>query len=122
MNSTGAPITTMMLCDIPCRQTIEKLIAAINAIGFADTYDLVYLPSHEARRKVKHMKNIGYAFVNFKSPEDAAAFSYAFEDMSFPSCLSTKRSYTKPANYQGFKINFERHSKMKQAGCFLTFA
>ena len=64
------PIITFMLCSIPSRTSIRELIGAVNSFGFANTYDLVFLPCRPQRRRLTPT-NFGYAFVNFSSPEHA---------------------------------------------------
>lgn len=115
------PITTLMICDIPCRQTIQQVIDSINANGFTGTYDLVYMPPQKGFRRPKHSQNMGYAFVNFKRTEYAAAFEHIFKDFTFPNCHSKKLSYAKPAHCQGYKANLEMHSKLRLSGCLITF-
>merc|ERR1712118_485791 len=58
-----AEITTLMLCDIPCRQSIEQIIDAINMLGFEGRYDLVYRPAKRPTLR----QNMGYSFVNFNT-------------------------------------------------------
>jgi hypothetical protein len=117
----SGPITTLMMCDIPCRQTIRKVIDAINNHGFSGTYDMVYMPPQKGFRRPKHSQNMGYAFVNFKLPEYALAFGQAFQNFTFPHCASSKLSYCKPAHCQGYERNVEMHSKQRSSGCLLTF-
>lgn len=117
----GTPITTLMICDIPCRQTIQQVIDAINSHGFTGTYDLVYMPPQKGFRRPKQSQNMGYAFVNFKRPEYASAFEHIFKNFSFPNCSSQKKSYAKPAHCQGYNENLEIHSKLRLSGCLLTF-
>lgn len=116
-------ITTLMICDIPCRQNINQIIDAINVHGFENTYDLVYMPAHKASRVVNHFQNVGYAFVNFKQPEYACGFMQAFQNYRFPNCLSKKLSYARPAHHQGFQANMDMHLKQRRAsGCrLITF-
>lgn len=114
-------VTTLMICDIPCRQTIQQLMDAIHAQGFAGTYDLIYMPPQKGRHTPKHSQNMGYAFVNFKQPEYATAFARVFQNFRFPSCYSTKLSYTKPARCQGYEANAEMHAKHRISGCLVTF-
>jgi hypothetical protein len=115
--------TTLMICDIPCRQNINQIIDAINVHGFENSYDLVYMPAHKASRVVNHFQNVGYAFVNFKRPEYASGFIQAFQNYSFPNCLSKKLSYARPAHHQGFQANLDMHLKQRRAsGCrLITF-
>jgi len=37
---------TMMICNIPCRLSEADVIGAIHSVGFAGTYDFVYLPDN----------------------------------------------------------------------------
>jgi hypothetical protein len=56
---TEEKITTVMLCDIPCRQTIEQVVAVLNVVCFANSYNLVYMPCN--RPKYSQKINMGYA-------------------------------------------------------------
>merc|ERR1719174_1665775 len=114
-------ITTLMICDIPCRRTVEQVIDAINAYGFSGAYDLVYMPHQRGRRSPKNSQNVGYAFVNFKRPEFAASFMRVFQNVQFPNCASEKRSFAKPARFQGLRTNVDMHSSQRAAGCLLLF-
>jgi len=110
-------VTTLMICDIPCRQTVDQIIDAINHHGFTNTFDLVYMPS----KRPKYSQNMGYAFVNFKTAEHAMEFGKVFQNFRFPSCLSKKLSYTKPARQQGYAENVNRYIKQRAVGCLVTF-
>lgn len=110
-------VTTLMLCDIPCRRTVEQIIEVINALGFANTFNLVYMPS----KRPKYVQNMGYAFVNFKSAEQATAFGEAFQSFRFPNTSSKKVSYTKPARYQGYAGNLNMYLNQCAMGCLVTF-
>jgi len=94
---SSEPATTMMICNIPCRFGQTDVVEAIHSIGFAGLYDFVYLPS----RSGKHHANIGYAFVEFKSAENAERFACAFDHFQFPGTKSTKRCTVKNAHQQG---------------------
>jgi len=114
--------TTLMIADIPCRQTIQQLIEAMNGLGFEGTYDLVYMPPQKGYRRQNHAQNMGYAFVNFKEPQYASSFAQSFHNFTFPHCYSSKLSYTKPARCQGLEANLAMHSKQRSPGCLITFA
>lgn len=114
-------ITTMMMCGIPCRRSVCQVVDVINEHGFEGTYDLVYLPEQKRFQSSRRKHSLGYAFVNFKLPEHAAAFCTAFQDYVFPTCTSDKVSYTKPARCQGYEANLQLHSQHRMAGCFLLF-
>lgn len=100
-------VTTVMF-DIPCRLTQEQLIDSICDMGFADTYDFLYVPS------VKN-SNRGYAYVNFTSHEKAAAFAKVLPAYTFPNAKYSKKRFTVKAAYtQGKEANILRnmHSKV----------
>lgn len=115
------PITTMMICDIPCRKTTAQVLEAIDSFGFAGTYDLIYMPPQKGFRRANHSQNMGYAFINFKTPEWAAEFCKVFQNYSFPNSCSTKLTYAKAAHRQGYQDTMELHAKQRVSGCLLTF-
>jgi hypothetical protein len=92
--------TTMMIRNIPCRLSQNDVIEAINACGFADTYDFVYLPT--GRHGTTSKGNLGYGFVNFKSSQHAEHFGVMFENFQFPGTSSSKKCTLKYAHLQGF--------------------
>jgi len=99
ISSAGA-MTTMMICNIPCRSTRDDVIEAIHSTGFADTYDFVYVPC--GRRAATRIGNMGYAFVNFKSCQHAEDFAVGFDNFRFPGTHSSKTCTVKYAHMQGF--------------------
>jgi len=106
------PITTLMLCGLPCRLCPQEIIDVIDEKGFSDAVDLLYVPPppQTGRRAARPWtRNLGYAFVNLKTPELATAFAHAFHKFAFPNNCSAKRCYTKPAHVQGFEANAERN-------------
>mmetsp|Transcript_70993 Transcript_70993/g.170062 ORF Transcript_70993/g.170062 Transcript_70993/m.170062 type:complete len:256 (-) Transcript_70993:143-910(-) len=63
-------VTTLMLSNLDTRTTTSAGIKNdLDACGFEDRYDFIYVPHSIAR-----LEAIGYAFVNFCSPEAAADF------------------------------------------------
>mmetsp|Transcript_46905 Transcript_46905/g.131946 ORF Transcript_46905/g.131946 Transcript_46905/m.131946 type:complete len:264 (-) Transcript_46905:128-919(-) len=57
------PPTTMMIRNIPNRYSQRELIAELEALGFAGSFDFFYAPIDSGT-----MGNVGYAFVNFVDP------------------------------------------------------
>lgn len=108
-------ITTLMVCEIPSRQTGDKFVNLINAHGFDNTYDLIYMP----RSKGSHAKCV---FINFVRPEFATTFAQYFNDFRFPNNRTGKRSYTRPALYQGYQSQFDMHANRPKSGTLLSFA
>jgi len=107
------PITTMMLKNIPCRKSQEEVMAQIDKKGFGSRYDFFYLP-----RDVKFRANLGYAFINFVTPEDAAAFQAEMNGYRFVNSGSSKACVVVPAHVQGMMNNlaaFKRTEVMRSS-------
>jgi len=115
---SGTVITTLMLCDIPYQVSLEKLIAAIDELGFEGTYDVVCMPcSRWTRPKARPCQ--GYAFVNFKRSESVEPFASAFRDYAFPVSGPPKPCSTKVAACQGYENTLTMHKKKQST--LLTF-
>merc|ERR1711937_863864 len=94
--------TTLMLVDLPGKLSIEKLIESLDEHGFDKAYDLVYMPPRKGCRQDRRTKsNIGFCFVNFKTP--AAATAFASESGTFTSQGFQKKRSVKRAKCQGFE-------------------
>jgi len=65
--------TTMMLRNIPFEVDLDELVCKIEAAGFGDCYDMLYLPM-----KRGNAQNRGFAFLNFKNPIFVCEFKAAF--------------------------------------------
>jgi len=107
------PITTMMLKNIPCRKSQEEVMMHIDQKGFGNRYDFFYLP-----RDVKFRANLGYAFINFLTPEDASNFSAEMNGYRFSSSGSMKACAVVPAHVQGLMNNlaaFKRTEVMRSS-------
>jgi len=63
-------ITTLMISHLPPSTTVEGMRNDLDAAGFKDLYDFIYLPHKIATKEV-----VGYSFINFVSAEAAASFS-----------------------------------------------
>ena len=65
----AASATTLMIRNVPTNVSQCQLIEEIDASGFCELYDFVYLPfDFDSKR------NKGFAFVNMSSPDVAARF------------------------------------------------
>lgn len=119
----GEPITTLMVCDIPCSKSIEDLLELVNSFGFEGTYDFAYMPSRRHGPSKDTVGNLGYAFVNFKKADTASSFMEVFQNISFPASLTKKLSYAKAARHQGYEANVGMHiSRARRPGSMVTFS
>jgi hypothetical protein len=110
MGSSDA--TTLMICDIPCRIGRNEFVSAIESLGFAGAYEFIHLPCRYGHEDA----NIGYGFVHFHRPQDAARFAAAFEGFKFPGFKSNKKCTVKVAKQQGFNGSLEPKTRKKTGG------
>lgn len=111
LNHDG-PITTLMICNLPCRITQKQLQETIDDAGFKDKYDFLNLPTG-GRSAAMRAANLGYGFINFSEPSDAALFYSFFSDFRFDGTYSEKACAVRPAHLQGLSNNL-RHMPRKQ--------
>jgi len=114
--SPDVPITTLMLCNLPCCVDHGQVARAIDKLGFARRYDLLHILTGSKPVGTATM-NLGYGFINFLTAQDAEAFSEVFNSYRFEGVKSMKRSMVRPAYVQGFLRTTElfRHSLKKRA-------
>jgi cold shock CspA family protein len=91
---------TLMLRNLPCRLGHDDLVAAIDGVGLAGEYDFLHLP---AGLRGKYPRSMGYAFVHFKTVEQAATFAFRFRDFRFQGTNSNKSCTVDLASMQGYK-------------------
>mmetsp|Transcript_41214 Transcript_41214/g.87788 ORF Transcript_41214/g.87788 Transcript_41214/m.87788 type:complete len:338 (-) Transcript_41214:51-1064(-) len=68
--SAEEPPTTLMIRNVPNRFKQQDLIAELEGLGFAGSFDFVYLPVDQGNRHRHHglrtsTSSVGYGFVNF---------------------------------------------------------
>eukprot|EP00450_Noctiluca_scintillans_P033979 CAMPEP_0194551462 /NCGR_PEP_ID=MMETSP0253-20130528/96234_1 /TAXON_ID=2966 /ORGANISM="Noctiluca scintillans" /LENGTH=418 /DNA_ID=CAMNT_0039398921 /DNA_START=33 /DNA_END=1288 /DNA_ORIENTATION=+ len=107
------PITTLMVQNIPCRITQEQLIDVIVDLGFGEKYDFLYLPTC-SRSSMTGRSNLGYGFINFSQPDNAASFARVFTNYLFEGTRSKKVSTVKPAHIQGLANNIHHFSRLSE--------
>eukprot|EP00928_Gymnodinium_smaydae_P098234 TRINITY_DN9094_c1_g2_i1.p1 TRINITY_DN9094_c1_g2~~TRINITY_DN9094_c1_g2_i1.p1 ORF type:complete len:191 (+),score=19.43 TRINITY_DN9094_c1_g2_i1:38-574(+) len=96
--------TTVMLMNVPRRYTSSKLMSSIDAEGFANMYDFLYVPLAAARGSK------GYAFVNWVNPSIAQRFLSAFNGFSGWSIASKNVCQAVWAKQQqGLQTNVDRY-------------
>jgi hypothetical protein len=101
--------TTVILRNIPTKYTIEWIIEEIQATG--NRCDFVHLPVAQ-----KFEINLGYAFINFFTHDEAENFLRVFEGHQFMrQPRSLKRAAVDYASLQGFEQNVEFYSSRRIA-------
>jgi RNA recognition motif-containing protein len=101
--------TTVMVRNIPGLFTAESLVEEVRQTG--NECNFVHLPLTK-----KMDINLGYAFVNFLTPEMARDFLQVFEGHQWLKHESFKVADVDYASMQGFDANVEFYSKRRIAG------
>jgi len=101
-------LTTAMLRNIPFLYSEMELASEIDELGFKGKYDLLYLPKHKK-------ENMGYAFVNMKTPELYEEFAKSFYKYVFKCHRDKyqKKASVSVAACQGYRANVERITKAR---------
>eukprot|EP00397_Hematodinium_sp_SG-2012_P010733 GEMP01010857.1.p1 GENE.GEMP01010857.1~~GEMP01010857.1.p1 ORF type:complete len:326 (+),score=72.34 GEMP01010857.1:119-1096(+) len=109
----GADPTTMMLRNFPRRSQQKRLLSYLDSSGLSGQYDFVYLPFCFEKKQ-----NLGYAFINFRTPQKAVQFYMKWHKQSI-----TSDSLNKPrlmnvsvAQIQGREDNLQRIIKECKVG------
>lgn len=100
-------VTTIMLRNIPNKYTRGMLIEQLHRSGYKGDIDYLYLPTDFANRC-----NVGYCFLNFRTPQARQRFAQAFDGVAAQSCLPGFNSYkvcqVTRAKWQGREENVRR--------------
>ena len=104
-------VTTLMVKNIPNKFSQVTLLAEIDDLGFSGKYDFFYMPMDLVNKC-----NVGYAFINFVSSSDCAAFSLVLTDYRFRTFRSRKLGASVPAHIQGYENNVRHFSKTRVMG------
>lgn len=101
-------ITTLMIRNIPNRYIQQELIAELEDLGFAGTFNFLYIPLDKGT-----MSNVGYAFVNFVTKGWASKCIEAFQGYRFKRHRKTsgKIAAISAAHLQGLEANLAHYEK-----------
>jgi len=107
-NTEDAPFTTVMIRNIPNRYSQNDLIDEMEELGFAGTFDFLYVPLDKGT-----MSNVGYAFVNFLEEASAKKCMAAFEGYRFKRHRksSGKIGTVSVAHLQGLEANVRHYER-----------
>lgn len=103
--------TTAMLRNIPCRLLKDDLANVLNAAGMEGDYDFLYVPTNGKWAK----SNLGYGFVNFRTPELLQRCYDALHGRPLGATRSTKLCRISLAHVQG-RENLLRQFNAKPDG------
>jgi len=100
------PPTTMMIRNIPNRYTQRELIRELEGLGFAGSFDFLYVPIDKAT-----MCNVGYAFVNFVDHSWALRCMQTFDGYPFKKFRKArgKIASVSVAHIQGLEANLRHY-------------
>mmetsp|Transcript_25943 Transcript_25943/g.59963 ORF Transcript_25943/g.59963 Transcript_25943/m.59963 type:complete len:392 (-) Transcript_25943:192-1367(-) len=98
--SSGKPMTTAMLRNIPNKYSQASLLKEIDSMGFVGSYNFFYLPMD-----THNQTNVGYAFINFHQQDDMTRFAQVFTGHHFVMLPSQKIARVSSAHIQGFVEN-----------------
>lgn len=98
--SYRGPITSIMICNIPCRIAQAELADVVDNFGFKEKYDYLYLPTG-GRSSKAGISNLGYGFINFPEARDTEDFYRTFTGYKFDGTPSLKETSLRPAHVQG---------------------
>jgi len=107
-HSGDAPFTTLMVRNIPYRYTQRELMAELEEVGLAGTFDFLYLPLD-----VEARWNVGYAFVNFINASLAKSALTLIPKHKFrlhrrAGCVNL--AFASVARIQGFQKNMKNYT------------
>jgi len=105
--------TTLMIRNIPNKYTQEMMLELINE-NYKDSYDFFYLPID-----LKNKCNLGYAFINFLSPEYIVSFFKEFEGARWGQCVVSQKvcsiRYARLQGREALESHFNSSKVMCQA-------
>lgn len=108
-SQNAAPWTTIMIRNIPNRYSQQDLIGELEEMGFAGTFDFLYLPMDKGT-----LRNVGYSFVNFSEHSWAEKCMESFQDHTFnlhQKSSNSKMARVSVAHMQGLEDNVRHYER-----------
>jgi hypothetical protein len=102
--SPQGPRTTIVIKNAMPECTREMLLSFLNAVGFEDTYDMVYLPMCFETKRCHQ-----FAFVNFLAEEIALKFMSHLQGVAVKVFSGEQRCEIVWSDCQGLKANIENY-------------
>jgi hypothetical protein len=100
-------MTTIMIRNVPNRYSQRELINELKSLGFAGTFDFLYVPLD-----LGTMSNVGYAFVNFTDPAWAEKCMEVLQNHRFKRHRQAgKVAAVSAAHIQGLEANLKHYEK-----------
>jgi len=102
-------VTTAMLRNVPFVYSEMELASEIEELGFKGKYDLLYLPK-------RNKENMGYAFVNLKTPQFYEEFATSLHKYRFKRYRDKfqKKASVSAAACQGYRATVERITNVRR--------
>lgn len=109
-------VTTMMIRNIPNKYTGPMLVEELNLLGFKRRFNFVYVPMDQTRAEGQAEGqatswNVGYAFVNFNSPDVARECEIKLTDYKFVRFRQRRETRVMPARLQGLRRNLDHYRR-----------
>jgi len=108
------PPTTLMIRNIPNCYTQRELIQELEGLGFAGSFDFLYMPVDKGT-----LSNVGYAFVNFVDGSWADKCMRKFSHYRFKRhrMTSGKIASVSVAHLQGLEQNLRHYERAAVSNC-----
>lgn len=97
-------LTTLILRNIPTAYSQQQLMELMDDLGFYGVYDFIYMPCN-----FKNGVNLGYAFVNLVSHQQAMRLTEAFSGCSWPNKEDAKGEVAWAHPHQGYEEHVQRY-------------
>mmetsp|Transcript_22063 Transcript_22063/g.47031 ORF Transcript_22063/g.47031 Transcript_22063/m.47031 type:complete len:575 (-) Transcript_22063:613-2337(-) len=95
-------VTTLMLCGLPRRYQAQEVLVTLATFGACGGLNLLHVPTD-----VPVPSNLGFAVLNYESPEEASEARKALQGRTWPVIGPLKHFEIVAAQVQGFQANIE---------------